>query len=295
MFEIKNFTKETNLKDCGVYMITHKNTDIKYIGSTIGSEGFQGRWRAHLNGLGRNKGNIILLRIKNKYGIEGFEFHIIERIKDLSIVRQRERYWIEYFDTYKKGANLTLETNCAFKSYIHQPMTEEQKQKYFDSSTTKKTVYVYDENGELFHIFASTVECDKFFGLRKGRTSMIIHKSTLSSPRSIHKQFYPTFEIKNWNPKQLQKEVRLNAANQTAIIRKQNGSYSMSESQKNKIRLNNVKSKKVGLFTMDNTLIKTFNSLNEVDDYLNLTRGSTSKVLNGKAKTLKRKFIPKLI
>ena len=40
---------------------------------------------------------------------------------------------------------------------------------------------------------------------------------------------------------------------------------------------------------------KTFQSLNECDDYLHLTRGTTSKVLRGKAKTLKRKYIPKII
>lgn len=32
-----------------------------------------------------------------------------------------------------------------------------------------------------------------------------------------------------------------------------------------------------------------------LNDYLNLTRGSTSKVIKGKAKTLKRKYIPVLI
>ena len=39
---------------------------------------------------------------------------------------------------------------------------------------------------------------------------------------------------------------------------------------------------------------RTFQSLNECDDYLELTRGTTSKVLNGKGKTLKKLYIPKL-
>ena len=44
---VKDFTNEVNLKDRGVYMITHQSTDIKYIGSTITT--FQERWRLNLH------------------------------------------------------------------------------------------------------------------------------------------------------------------------------------------------------------------------------------------------------
>ena len=70
---VKDFTDEVNLKDKGVYMITHESTNIKYIGSTITT--FQERWRAHLGGLKRGIGNRVLLNICNKYGIDGFIFY----------------------------------------------------------------------------------------------------------------------------------------------------------------------------------------------------------------------------
>ena len=114
---VKDFTDEVNLKDKGVYMITHESTNIKYIGSTITT--FQERWRAHLGGFKKGIGNRVLLNIYNKYGIDGFRFSIVESMNNASIsqIRLRERYWIETYDTYRNGANCTLETECAFKNF----------------------------------------------------------------------------------------------------------------------------------------------------------------------------------
>lgn len=75
--KIENFTLDVNLEKCGIYMISHKSTDLKYIGSTFQKRGFKGRWLQHLNGLKRNVGNKVLLNIYNKYGLEGFKFSII--------------------------------------------------------------------------------------------------------------------------------------------------------------------------------------------------------------------------
>ena len=288
---IRNFTKETNLKDIGVYMITHKCTDIKYIGSTISKDGFQGRWRAHLNGLRRGIGNIVLLRIFNKYGIDGFEFHIIERLTDITQVRIRERYWIDYYDTYHNGANCTEETECAFLKYDKRPYTEEQKLMYQKTSPSKKTVYVYTKEGKLLHTFPSTVACDKYFGLRKGRTSWIITHPI----RSIRRQYYPSYELKEWNPEKEVKVFNKQKAILIATMRKKNNTYQVSDIQRSKIRYSNPIKISVILCTLSGTPIQTFSSMNECDDYLGLTRGATSKVLNGKAKTLKRKYIPKII
>lgn len=65
---------------------------------------------------------------------------------------------------------------------------------------------------------------------------------------------------------------------------------------KNKIREGNKDRINVQLFNLDGTFYKSFISLNECDDFLELTRGTTSKVLKGKngAKTLRRKYIPKI-
>lgn len=288
---VKDFTNEINLKDKGVYMITHNSTDIKYIGST--NTYFQERWRAHLNGLKRGVGNRVLLNIYNKYGIEGFRFSILETLNDASLsqIRERERYWIETYDTYKNGANCTLETESAFYGFDKVPYTEEDKIKYMLSSPTKKKVYLYDKKGTLLYVFPSSVACDKFLGLPKRRTNWAINHPLLC----LKKKYYASYEEKEWNPEEEKHNLKLLTAKKVAEKRKLNGTYQVGEYQKNKIRLNNPKRKKVALYTLSGEFVKEFNSLNECDDWLNLYRGTTSKVFRGLTKVLRKKYIPKLI
>lgn len=288
---VKDFTNEVNLKDKGVYMITHESTDIKYIGSTITT--FQERWRAHLNGLKRGIGNRVLLNIYNKYGIEGFKFSILESMNDSSIshIRERERYWILTYDTYNNGANCTLETDCAFKNFDRREYTEEDRIKYMLSSPTKKKVYLYDKYGTLLYIFPSSVACDRFLGLPKRRTNWAINHPI----RCLRGKYYPSYEDKVWNPSEEVYKKKCEAMAKVAKNRKINGTNKVSESQKSKIRLNNPTSRKVALYDLEGTLVRKFNSMNECDDWLNLHRGTTSKVFRGLTKVLRKKYIPKLI
>lgn len=291
---IKDFTDETDLKSNGVYLITHKDSNLKYIGSTFYKYGFSGRWRSHINGWKRGIGNVILLRIYNKYGLEGFKFQILEKITDESIVRDREKYWIDFYDTYNNGANISLDTYQSFKCYKHRPYTEKDKMKYLLSSPTRRKVYLYNKEGKLLYVFPSSVACDRFFNLEKRRTNWVINHPI----RSICKgEYYPSYELKlkDWNPQLERQKIYKKRAIKIAENRKKNGTYWMDDEYKSKIRQSNSKKKSVKLVDLEGNLIKEFISLNECDDYLKLTRGSTSKVLKGKAKTLKRKYIPIII
>lgn len=288
---VKDFTDEVNLKDKGVYIITHKSTDIKYIGSTTTT--FQERWRAHLGGLKRGIGNRVLLNICNKYGIEGFRFSIIESMNDSTIqqIRQKERYWIVVFNTYKNGANCTLETECAFKNFDRREYTEEDRLKYMLTSPTKKKVYLYDKQGTLLYVFPSSVACDRFLGLPKRRTNWAINHPI----KCLRKKYYPSYEEKVWNPSEEVYMKKCEAMNKVAKARKLNGTNIVSESQKRKTRLSNPSSRRVALYDLDNNFVKEFDSMNECDDWLNLYRGTTSKVFRGLTKVLRKKYIPKLI
>lgn len=288
---VKDFTDEVNLKDKGVYMITHLSTDIKYVGSTTTS--FQERWRAHLNGLKRGIGNKVLLNICNKYGIKGFRFHIIESMNNATIhqIRMKERYWIIAYNTYKNGANCTLETECAFKNFDRREYTEEDRIKYMLSSPTRKKVYLYDRQGTLLYIFPSSVACDRFLGLPKRRTNWAINHPI----RCLRKKYYASYEDKIWNPLEEIHKIKCKVMAKVAKLRKANGTNIVSESQKRKIRLSNSNSRKVALFDLSGNFVKEFNSMNECDDWLGLYRGTTSKVFRGLTKVLRKKYIPKLI
>lgn len=299
-FFLENHTK--NLKDIhhkGVYLIEHKDTSLKYIGSTKTS--FNIRWRQHLSELSSQKahrGNPILKNIISKYGIMGLTFKVLEILDDkpLEYIREREKYWIQYYDSYHNGANCTEETKNIFddpkvrKKIVY---TEELKQQQLLSSPTKITIYVYDKKGNLCYEFLSCSACDRFFKIKIGATNWIVNHTT--TPLSIHGEYYPSKEKRDWIPEEIVVKNKKLSAAKTAKVRRLKNSYKIDQAYKDKIRLGHKDRKKVLLCTLDNKAVKVFNSLNECDDFLCLTRGATSKVLKGKAKTLKRIYIPRLI
>lgn len=91
---------------CGIYKITNLITEESYIGqSTDCCE----RWKQHCkNGLGI--GNALnenqLYKSMQKDGLYNFTFEILEEC-DKSLLDEKEKYYIELYDTYKYGLNGT--------------------------------------------------------------------------------------------------------------------------------------------------------------------------------------------
>lgn len=86
-------------------MIRNIINDKKYIGQ---STNVKDRLKRHKTNLeNNNHNNKYLQRSWNKYGSDNFEFVIIE-ICNTSLLDERERYWIEYYNTFGDGGyNLT--------------------------------------------------------------------------------------------------------------------------------------------------------------------------------------------
>lgn len=73
----------------GIYCIKNKVNDKYYIGST--STSFKQRWSTHKNKLNQNThANEYLQRSWNKYGVDNFEFSIVEECDDKSDVLELE-------------------------------------------------------------------------------------------------------------------------------------------------------------------------------------------------------------
>ncbi len=296
--EIDKYTEETDLKDKGVYMITHQDTCLIYIGSTFQKLGFAGRWRQHLLSIKKGTGNVVLCNIYKKYGLNGFKFSILERMNKSSEkeIREREAYYINKYNSYHLGANVSLSTDCSFRLMKHFPNTPEKCMMYKEKCTTKKPLYVYNGKGDLVYTFESSVEADRFFGLKKGSCG-----DKARTGWSYNNTYWFSRELKEWCPeKEKQEKIKaaLRAAHKTQI---EKGTYfnrpirrgfHVPEKTKLKERLANSTRISIDLLYLDGTLYKSFDSANECDDFLGLTRGATSKVLKGKAKTLKRKYIP---
>ena len=89
-----------------IYKIINTENQHIYIGKT--DRTVEERWKEHLKDCNRtNFGNRPLYRAINKYGKDKF---LIEQIEECSFdeAAEREKYWIEYYGSFKNGYNATI-------------------------------------------------------------------------------------------------------------------------------------------------------------------------------------------
>jgi len=85
-----------------IYSITHNTMGIVYIGmTTLPAEK---RWKQHLYESRKKRPYMDICYLIKERGEDKFTFDVIEEY-DSSIVYDRERYWIDYYDTYNNGYN----------------------------------------------------------------------------------------------------------------------------------------------------------------------------------------------
>ena len=90
---------DTVKKVRGIYKVTNKVNGKVYIGQSVD---IGRRWRTHMTA----KDDIYFHKAIQKYGVENFEWEVIEQCKK-SELDEREIYWIEYYDSFNKGYNCT--------------------------------------------------------------------------------------------------------------------------------------------------------------------------------------------
>ena len=89
-----------------IYKITNTLNDKVYIGQTIKT--VQKRFTQHKNNSNKEYfSQIVLYKAFNKYGIENFICEEIEEVPNDKL-DEREKYWIEYYNSYFNGYNSTL-------------------------------------------------------------------------------------------------------------------------------------------------------------------------------------------
>jgi group I intron endonuclease len=80
-------------KVSGIYLITSKVNGKKYVGQSVD---IGQRWRMHLSTLKNNKNpNNHLQNHFNKYSIEDLTFEVLEEVVDLSLLTEREQYYMD--------------------------------------------------------------------------------------------------------------------------------------------------------------------------------------------------------
>ncbi|MCK9369234.1 GIY-YIG nuclease family protein [Candidatus Dojkabacteria bacterium] len=87
-----------------IYQFINHVTNKRYIGST---NNIIKRQQSHVNALLNNKHiNKKLQHAFNKYGVESFSFQILDDIINHEELEQKERFWIDYYNSVKEGYNI---------------------------------------------------------------------------------------------------------------------------------------------------------------------------------------------
>lgn len=104
----------------GIYKFESKKTHKVYIGQSVNIN--KRKWE-HLNNPSNN--SLIDKRLK-EYGEEAFDFEILELCKPEEL-DEKEKYWINYYDSYKNGYNLTKGGRAQYgENNINAKLAEEQ-------------------------------------------------------------------------------------------------------------------------------------------------------------------------
>lgn len=89
-----------------IYKITNTVNGQMYIGQTVKT--VEKRFTQHKNNSNKPYfSQLVLYKAFNKYGIENFKCEIVEEVPN-ELLDEKEKYWIEYYDTYFNGYNSTL-------------------------------------------------------------------------------------------------------------------------------------------------------------------------------------------
>jgi len=107
-----------------IYKHTCNITDLSYIGSTIFS--IDKRLKEHIRSGVRGDGKYFQRALK-KYGVNNFSSEILEDIED-TLLNDREIFWIEFYDTFNNGYNLTKGGNFGFVSKDLRIIAENKRQ-----------------------------------------------------------------------------------------------------------------------------------------------------------------------
>ena len=173
-----------------IYKITNCINDKIYIGKTYLSP--DQRFKQHCKEPERSeRKNRPLYSAMNKYGVENF---VVETIEETDSPEEREKYWIEYFGSFKNGYNATiggdgrpyLDYDLIYNTYIKvksiketakiigcspdsvskvlsiYKINKEDKKKNADILKSKSVVMIDKTSNQIIKVFPSVGEACKY-------------------------------------------------------------------------------------------------------------------------------------
>lgn len=161
-----------------IYKITNIQNNKVYIGQTI--RPIDQRFKRHLNDALNNILDTHFARAIRKYGRDNFIIEEIDSALTQDELNEKEKYWIQYYNSVKEGYN---ETNAISKcgGNTYQSKTEEEmkviKEKIRQTKLgaknpmakkIKRTNIITNE----VDIFDTIISCAKACGIKNGKTSI---------------------------------------------------------------------------------------------------------------------------
>lgn len=125
-----------------IYKIVCNGNNKIYVGS---AKDYGKRKITHLCSLRKNESRCIKLqRAFNLYGEDSFCFEIIEYVKDISKLSEREMFWIKELNAIEGGMNIAIDTNAPMLGRKHSEKTKQlirnASSKHRHSEETKKKI-----------------------------------------------------------------------------------------------------------------------------------------------------------
>ena len=161
-----------------IYKITNIQNNKVYIGQTI--RPVKNRFNRHINDALNHTIDTHFARAIRKYGKDSFQIEVIDEAETQEELNQKERYWIQYYNSVKEGYNETdAISKCGGNTY-HSKTDEEMEVIKDKIRQTKigaknpmarkiKRINVLTND---IDIFDTIISCAKACGIQNGKTSI---------------------------------------------------------------------------------------------------------------------------
>lgn len=157
------FYKKESVNIIGIYKFTNKINNKSYIGQSVNIEDRKIKHKYY-----SQHSNTAFYKAVNQYGWDNFEFSVLEEcsVKQLD---EREKYWIEFYDSYYNDYNMTKGGQYGNSSVGEQ----NGRTKLKDSDVLEIRNKVYLENKDIWEVYENykdKVGKDRFWSLVHGDT-----------------------------------------------------------------------------------------------------------------------------